>query len=431
MKKTCLFTAILLLLTITPSISPADSMQAKNIILMIGDGMGPNHMAVYNYYAQRVLKREPVFTQVANQGEIGWMLHHPAPGSGIVTDSAAGATAFSTGIKTLNGRIAVDPEGNYHPTFLEIAKKHGKKTAIVSNIPPFDATESAFTSHTESRKDYDTILHWTFALNKPDILLGSAHDERQDEINELAQKNGYTILTQGEELKTVSADRLTYGVFDVVTPYRQLPAPAQRSTVTLSELTGATLHALHESENGFFIMIEGAKIDKVSHPNDAGSVLREMEEFDNSIAVAFDYARKNPNTLLIITADHETGGLSITGGTEKNLSLLGKQKEPLQDIRDRLGEEPSIAEIRETFTEGTGIEISQADAIQLHENWNKPEAVWGEILEKYTKVGFLSLGHTATPVALIGYGPGSQRCNGWRDNTDVFHIMMDAAGLTY
>ncbi|MBI1386929.1 MAG: hypothetical protein GC154_00590 [bacterium] len=415
----------------------ADALAARNIILMIGDGMGPVHMQLYDLYARRILKTYPAFSELMDLGSTGFMQHSSA--SGLVTDSAAGATAFSCGIKTLNGRVAMDADGNTYPTLLEIAKKNGKKTGIVTNIPPYDATESSFLSHAKSRNDYDTIIPMAFNVTQPDVLLGTAFPggvlqtssmfKNQGPIDQLAQRNGYQIVRTIPELKAANPVKKIYGVLDVQTPYIDFPAPSERTSVTLSEITSVALDQLANDNEGFFMMIEGAKIDKNAHPNDAASVMREMEEFDKTIAVALDFAHNNPDTLIIVTADHETGGMSIVGGNDESLRTLGMQSKPLSVIREELGDAPGADRIKQAFRTDVGVELNDAEVEELVKNWAHPDRVWGNILTRFNQVHFNTNGHSATPVALFGYGPGSEGCSGWRENTDVFDIIMTASGM--
>ncbi len=156
-----------------------------------------------------------------------------------------------------------------------------------------------------------------------------------------------------------------------------------------------------------------------------------MAEFDRSIAVSYDYARAHPDTLLLITADHETGGVAlISGATEAHFLALGKQREAIPAVRKRLGATPTIEAIQKAFSEATQLPITRDDAETLFNGWKTEQAkVCGSVLQKYYRVGFNSTGHTASPVVLIGFGPGSEACSGWRENTDVFTIMLRATGM--
>ena len=433
--------------------------KAKNVILIIGDGMGTTHMQLYYYYAHTILQKKTAFEQIMNEGSTGIANHQSI--SGLVTDSAASGTAISSGYKTKNGMVGMDADNNVHANYLEIAKRFGKKTAIVTDIPPFDATEAAFTAHAKSRSEFENIVRQTFAKSKPTLVFGKYNATDQNKINDIASQNDYKVIQTKEELSAIQPGTSYYGVFDVTTPFTNNPAPQERKAITLSELTASALRYLDEpSDKGFFMMVEAAQIDKFSHPNDAGSVLRHVQECDRVAGVALDFARSHPDTLVLVTADHETGGLHILSGcTEANLKILGQQKTELKSIRAKL-KTSDVQNIQNTFKELAGIPVSVTEAERisnLYENWKK--AYYNEpvaekdtdreptdadiadatvtydksvsaIFEKYTLIGFKSTNHTSSPVIITGFGPGHELCNGWKDNTDVFNIMMQASGLT-
>ena len=411
---------------------------ARNVILMIGDGMGPNQMYVYEEFARVVLKQELSIVRFMNKGTTAWMTHYPNHDQDMVTDSAASATSMASGIKTRNRYLGVDVEGNSVPNMLEIAKANGKRTGIVCNLPPFDATEAAFTAHVSDRGELEEIVEWTFARTKPDLVLGDngqvfggTYVEKQPQIERVATVNGYKVIHTAQEYGEIQLDQPTYGAFIVETPYQKLPSPSQRQSVTLSELTSEALRVLSQAEQGFFLMVEGANIDKWSHANDAGGVMREMAEFDRAIGVALDFAQSRADTLLLVTADHETGGLAImSGAKEESLRQLGAQRKSLSLVQRELGDHPTVEAIQQAFRDALQMAISRQDAETIYAEWSKdPRDDWGAIVKKRTNIGFLSTAHTATPVLLAGYGPGSEACGGWRDNTDIFAIMMKAAGL--
>lgn len=409
--------------------------KARNVILMIGDGTGLSQVALYAYYAERVLQQRPAFADVMDRGVCGYMRHDPA--NGLVTDSAAAMTAMACGIKTLNKSIGIDPDGKAWPSVLEIAKKYGKRTGIVSTCPPFDATESALTSHVVLRDEYDEIFDWTFTKTQPDLIAGNelslfGHDQKP--VSDLAERNGYRVVTKRSDLDSVASNptQKLYGAFDVQTLFTDSAPDPAREFVQLSEMTEAALAYFASAENGFFLMVEGSKIDWRCHANDGAAAMREMEGFDRAVRVAFDFAAQRDDTLLIVTADHETGGMAILGGDDSTLAAIGKQKEPLADVHKRLGKEASAAQIQQALGEALGFELTSDEAEKLHTVWAKdPREVMNEIIRKHFKIGFVATSHSAEPVMLVGYGPGSKRCGGWRDNTDVFSIVLDGMGLPH
>lgn len=425
-KPILIFFYSLFILVVSATIQPHAAEYAKNIILLIGDGMGSNQMLTYYHYADRIMNQKTEFEALMNDGTTGWMIHTPA--DELVTDSAAGATAFACGIKTKNKYIAVDADGISYPTLLEIAKRNGKKTGILCNIPPYDATPASFTAHTLSRDHQQEIINQTFKNSQPDIIIGTEYDRIQPAINTLAKENGYTIVDSITSLQDNCNHERIYGVLDMKTPYQDSFQFSGAQT-TLSQTTSEVLKIMSQDEDGFFLMIEGAKIDKLGHPNDAASVMREMAEFDKVIGIALTYAKVHKDTLIILTADHETAGMQIVGGDYEHIAVLGKQTKPLQEIQKELGKDPTLEQIQEAFKTHVGVELNETEAQLLLSNWVSPDKVWGKVLSRFNQIDFISNNHTASPVLLAGYGPGSEACNGWRDNTDVFHIIMNASRM--
>jgi len=286
--------------------------KVKNIIFLIGDGMG-----VSNVDAARIkacgadgrlnMERMPV---------CGLMKTHSE--SHLVTDSAAAGTALATGKKSYNGAISVDPKKKPLLSILEAAAKKGLKTGLVVTCTMSHATPAVFASHVESRNDQAEIAP-QLIQNRVNILMGGGKEyfvpksfegsKRKDERNLLreAEKIGYRILETKDDLDRAKGD-LVLGLFQMGALETVSPEPS------LPEMTLKAINLLKENKKGFFLMVEGSQIDWANHANDPDYSIRQTLLFDQAVFVALDFALKDKKTLVLVTADHETGGLAVNQG---------------------------------------------------------------------------------------------------------------------
>ncbi len=346
---------------------PATAPRVKNVILMVGDGMGLAQvsalMVAENY--------RPVNLERATVG--GFVKTYSA--NNRVTDSAAGATAYSTGRKTNNGYLGVDPDGNPLETILEKAEKAGLQTGLVATTHIMHATPGAFYAHTRNRNDYEGIALGLLDSGI-DVAIGGGIEylrERSDgrDLASELQQQGYTVVDSLAGLDGVSTGQAIalYDERDVPTYLRDGRDPmmlAKGAAKALEILTANT----PRGAGGFFLMVEGSWIDSAGHANDSEMLIGEMTDFDNAVGVAFDYADAHPGTLVVVVADHETGGLTLPAGREDFL---------LPD---------------------SGVEM----------RWSTG-------------------GHSASMVPMFVYGSGASHFGGVFDNTEVNKLLTQLLGL--
>jgi alkaline phosphatase len=309
--------------------------------------------------------------------------------NGGVTDSAASATALSTGIKTRNGRIGMDPEGDPLETILEIAKARGKAVGLVTNVQVAHATPASFAAHVRDRDDMLEISRQIMEFGV-DVLLGGGEGEfipydsagcssdrgkRRDGRNliDSAVVDGFVYVCTAEGFSALLPQEtpLLLGIFS----YEAMLRPFRPS---LAEMTQTALEVLSQNEEGFFLMVEGGQIDWASHDNDSENVIMDVIGLDEAVARALDFAANREDTLIIVTADHETGGLRVR---------LSKE-----ELRGRVEEH--------TMPDGT----------LFYSSWS-------------------SGSHTDWPVPTNAYGPLSHLLAGSYENTHLFHVMVEAMGL--
>ncbi|MAB38529.1 MAG: alkaline phosphatase [Aequorivita sp.] len=289
--------------TISPEI-----IKPKNIILLIGDGMGLSEVSAAIYYKDG----KPNFERFSTIG-----LSKTSSGSDLVTDSAAGATVFSAGVKTYNGAIGVDKDTIAVPTIVEQLSKRGLSTGIVATSSIQHATPASFYAHVKSRRMYEEITE--FALNSGVTFFAGGglkfFNQRKDGKDLLAEMRakGYKVITDQLPQTPVEEKEL------ILLAENGMPKMSEGRGDFLPNATKLALEKLSKNEKGFFLMVEGSQIDWGGHDNDADYLIGELLDFDKTLGVALDFAKQNGETLIIVTADHETGGFTLASdGSDYN-----------------------------------------------------------------------------------------------------------------
>ncbi len=452
MKARSRFRSIALLLVLGILLAPATGLaaQAKNIILMIGDGMGPSQFGAAWLYSNRVLGRELRMVEVMKSGRTAYVVNDTA--DTIVTESAAAATQIACGVKVPARAVGMCADGKTPcKTVLELAKDKGLATGLVTTSGITDATPAAFAAHVEHRSDEASVASQELQAGV-DVLLGgrkqfflpeSAGGMRKDgrDLREEARRAGYAVVGTASELQQAKAGKLL-GLFNMGDMAFELDR-AKTAEPSLAEMTAKTLEVLAKNAKGFFVMIEGGRIDSAAHWNDAAATIRDTLAFDEAVGVALDFQRKNPDTLLIVTADHETGGMALIGHSKDSkeyigidLSAIQKAQTSFELILDELGKNPTPEKIRDTVKKHLGIEITEDEAkivaddtIRKLDPQNFSYATLHSmafVLRPYLRVGWGSQTHTASPLFAFGSGPGSEELVGFRHNTELFRIMKSA-----
>ena len=357
--------------------------KAKNIILLISDGMSLSQVSTY-----RLLKGGPNERISVDKFPIsGIVLTHSE--DAIITDSASSATAYSTGKKTNNGALGTDKDKEVLENFTEIITKYGYVSSLISTSEITHATPAAFASHVDSRRKTDEISIQMMDSDVLTILGGGRHfflpeemgGKRSDGLNLLEQvQSSHTLLTTKAELDTFdfsNKGRLV-GLFadealrDKETPENHIFEPT--SSEMLNFAINRSDQFTSDGCKGFFIMLEGSQVDWAGHANDLNYLKREMKDFDEAVNKALEFAINDQETLVIVTADHETGGLLIEPATPTNYTA---------------------PEVKFSFNTGLG---------------------YGS--------------HTGVPVPVYAYGPGSENFTGTLDNTDIFYAMVAALDIS-
>ena len=274
--------------------------KAKNIILLIGDGMGVSQVSSMYYFADK--------TNFSRFPEVG--LFNTSSASHRITDSGAGGSAFAIGERTYNGAIGVGPDSMPRKNITEVLSERGYATAVISTSQITHATPACFYAHVKSRKMYDEIAR-QLVISDIDFFAGGGTDyfvRRADGINYLDSLKSHGFILDTNALANDFSKDKKYGF--LLAP-DAMPSMPQNRGDFLPNATSAALKYLSQQEKGFFVMVEGSQIDWAGHANDTAYMRTEMLDFDKTMGVALDFAEKDGNTLVIVLADHETGGYTL------------------------------------------------------------------------------------------------------------------------
>jgi alkaline phosphatase len=438
----------------------------KNIILLIGDGMGQTHVDAarqVRYGAAGALQME----QLDVHGSVStWAVERDSAQPELVTDSASAATAWSSGVKTYNAAIGVDAHGTVVPTLMEQAKDAGMRTGNVSTAEITDATPAAQMSHATLRgcqgpvwteascetldgKPYLPIAQQIARNNVADVILGGGNARFTADDQAVMESNGYTVLgalgsrvATAADLASVSGkERRVIGLFNTgnltteVNKADGFPTPEVKAEPTLAEMTTSAITLLADSraarKDGFFLQVEGAQIDKRSHANDAAQTIGETLAFDDAVQVARDFAAKDRSTLVIVTADHECAGFNIIGkgsftnaeatAPPSNQSGTSSTQSPVRPSGGSLDPARSTGPVN-----GSGSADPTSFAPATFRTADDPAGVADGDPEASLWLTYLSGNHTGADVPLFASGPGAERFEGRSDNTDLYTQMVGA-----
>jgi alkaline phosphatase len=314
-----------------------------------------------------------------------------------------------------------------------------------------DATPAAFAAHVPHRSDEAEVAAQELRFGV-DVLLGGRKQfflleaqggRRKDgrDLVEEARRAGYVVVGTGKELQQAAGGKIL-GLFSMGNMAYEIDR-ARTEEPSLAEMAAKTLEVLARNPKGFFVMIEGGRIDHAAHRNDAAATIRDTLAFDEAVGVALDFQRRNPDTLLIVTADHETGGMAIIGHSKDSKEYMGidlaaiqKATASFEVILNELGKSPTPEKIREAVKRKLAIEITEDEAKLVAEdiipkmdprNYSYATLhTLAFVLRPYLRVGWASQTHTASPLFAFGSGPGSEELVGFRHNTELFRIMKSA-----
>lgn len=470
MRKTLLLLGFCML-----SILWTFAQEAKYVFYFIGDGMGVNQVQGTEYYLGELEGKTGIsplqFTQFPYS-----TVATTFSATNRVTDSAAAGTALATGHKTQNGAIGVLKDLQTPVNSVAVwAKNSGKRVGVTTSVSVDHATPAAFYAHVAGRGSYYNIGKDLYKAGfdfyaGSDFLQPTNKDNANDEnLYDMAGKNGY-VIAQGYKdylKKSKKADKMILFQSEVASKQDRSAIPyaidRTKSDLTLQDITRSAVNFLtKDASKGFFLMVEGGKIDWACHSNDAATVFQEVIDFDNAIKVAYEFYAQHPDeTLIVITADHETGGIVLgTGPYELNLQVLKNQKvsesgftKIVNQLREKSKNQVSWEDIKQALKENFGfwdsVKLSDKQEARLKavyesslknqqmklekSEYAQDEPIAAEakrIIDEIALVGWTSGGHSAGYVPVFAIGAGAELFQGRIDNTEIPLRIAKAAGYT-
>ncbi|MDN3020252.1 alkaline phosphatase [Paenibacillus sp. BSR1-1] len=414
----------------SPFVKYIGTQKVKNVIFLIGDGMGFSYttgLRYFNHDSQQGLMNPTIFDQFF----VGSQSTYSLDTESNITDSAAAGTALSTGYKTYNGALGLNIDKQTVPTILEYAKFRGKSTGLVGTSQINHATLAAFASHIESREQYDQIADDYLderieGKQKIDVMLGggTSYFVRKDRnLVEEFVKNQFGYVTNLQELLANKTEQLL-GLFAPI----ELPKQIDRGLAvpSLAQMTKAALERLKQNSNGFFLLVEGSQIDWAGHDNDIVGAMSEVKDFEAAFKEAVKFALNRDDTIVIATADHSTGGMSIdrNDNYKWNPSVIKSITSTPFVIAERLHETKDM----ETLKHHMHFTLHEADlkiiqtTLELEVEDTKQALI--NIINHYSSTGWTTKGHTGEDVPIYAYGLNRHLFSGRMENSEIAKILF-------
>jgi alkaline phosphatase len=453
-------------------ISLTVSAQAKYVFYFIGDGMGSNQVLGAEMY-RSALQGEPLGRVQTLMTTFPYSGHASTYSkSNGITDSAAAGTCLATGTKTRNGMLGLDQDSAHLTTIAEELKAQGWGIGIMTTVAIDHATPAAFYAHVPARNSYYKIGK-QLCKSQFDFFGGAGfhhpqgkHDDKKENLYRMAEQAGYTIAHGYQEAQTIvenqkaEVERLilvqkgdTGMVHGDNLPYA---IDRKEGDLTLKEIVGTAIPFLNKRYDRFFMMVEGGMIDYACHGDDAATAFGETWDMDEAMRVAYAFYQAHPDeTLIIVTADHETGGLAL-GNSDYTLHLDQLQYQKcsawiLSDLFSTLFKEnkkPSWAQVQQIYRAQLGlwdnIEVSKdeekelkslykasckhkaKDAKTMYKTINALGDAGVALVNKKAHIGWTTRAHSAHAVPIFAIGAGAEKFSGWHDNTEIAPLIMEA-----
>ncbi|MFC4220345.1 alkaline phosphatase [Flagellimonas marina] len=426
--------------------------KAKNIIMLVSDGMSTGTLNMADLYLSRKTGKGSSWLNLYRENKVSRALMDMASASSIVTDSAAASSSWGGGARINNGGLNMGVNGELHLPIWQKFKAVGKKTGCVTTVPITHATPAGFCINQKSRNDQASIAE-KYLEHGFDVLMGGGNEyfspdkrkDKKDMYTAFANK-GYAVVHNRNEMLSVPTNNKVLGVFtDSGLPFtkdRENNKELLESTPSLAEMTQKAIEILKDVQKGFVLQVEAGKVDWAAHANDIAGLLYDQVAFDEAVQVAMDFAEKDEETLVIITTDHGNANPGVISGNDANdnFDSIQKYKHTNEWILNGIGKETSVNGVKERVEYANGFSLtdeeaktllSYYDSLQPEEGLYNPRRLpfgaLAEIQKQHNSVGWISMQHSADYVELAMYGPGSQSLKPFIKNTELHYFMLEAA----
>ncbi|PXY41049.1 alkaline phosphatase [Flavobacterium cheongpyeongense] len=426
--------------------------KAKNIILLVSDGMSTGTLNMTDLFLNRKTGKGSNWMQLYKDSKVSRALMDTASASSIVTDSSAASSSWGGGFRVNNGSLNVSPTGEPHLPIWQKFKKSGKMAGCVTTVPITHATPAGFCVNSKSRNAQEDIAEQYLELGF-DIMMGGGANyfspelrkDKKDMFSAFTAK-GYQVVKTKAEMEATSNDKPVLGVFaDDGLPYyidRNSDDILKAAIPSLAEMSQKAIDRMKNHKNGFVLQIESGKVDWAAHANDIAGLIHDQIEFDEAVKVAIDFAEKDKETLVIITTDHGNANPGIIYGksANDNFDSIQKYSQTNEWILNQIKSDSSASQVKEIIEKANGHSVSDDEAKTvlgyyngLHKedglyNYKKlPYKAFAEMQGKINSVGWISMDHSADYVELAMFGPGSELLKPFVKNTDLHYVMLQAA----
>jgi alkaline phosphatase len=402
---------------------------AKNVIFMLPDGASASYMANYRYFKEGGESPiwEPLLKGMVQTDSF----------SDPITDSAASANAYATGVKTRNGSVGVDFFGNELTSVMDLALDAAKATGIVSTAAITDASPAAFGASNPQRGNQADIAQQYIGDNQLDVILGAGRNQFTTEseggtqpdgtgLFGLAEQQGMTYVSSAEELAAFEGERVL-GLFnneDYLDAIGDRPAEEP----SLEQMTEVALDTLSKDEDGFVLFIEEENTDTFGHANDAATTMHALSSFEASMQKVLEFQKENPDTLVVMVADHDTGGMTVEPTADGSPALFRDFTATAEEMAEQF-DGADAGSIRDTVAEHTGLTLSDEEVAELQGSEDSALAL-AQMLSAKGGVQFTGTGHSAVDVPIYAVGPGAELFTGVQENSAVGQHVADAMGLS-
>lgn len=419
---------------------------AKNVIFMVSDGMNLGALSLARQFRELAGEGDTHWTRLYRERPVARGLVETFSANSCVTDSAAAASAWGGGQRVNNGVLNVLPTGGPVRTLHEKLQQAGRKTGLVTTATITHATPAGFAVNVDSRGDEEVIAA-QYLDRRVDILLGGGRKFFDAGLRQRYASAGYEIVETRDALNALSRDSLKplLGIFSE----SHLPYSIDRNNVpdleaavpTLSGMTRVALDRLAHSRNGFFLLIEGARIDHAGHANDAAASIHDQLAFDEAIGTVLTFIESHPDTLLVITTDHGCGGIQMNGvnaksgqgfapgiynASDASFKRLRGFKRSIEWMKQNGVSGLSGPKLGEALATHTGLKLSD-DEIKSAQGL---KSSLEDIFQDHTGVGWTSGNHTGELVEFCALGPGSRHFPAFTKNVEAHEIILKVLGIS-